>query len=167
MEGYIMKLQNKKLILTLATVTLFTNSLFANMDEKRTQLPENMMIKHFYMKTMPMKPHHKFEDRIISKIMMLDLSKEQKKQIKEIVHTKNKKTLDPLDAFSEDGFDKEKFILAIENKKETKLKNKAEKIAKVYALLTKEQKKDLKTILDMEKLMKKKMSKKHKPEFRG
>jgi protein CpxP len=170
-----MKRQTKKIILSLGAIALFTTSLSANTYEGKRQLPNGMMIKHYQMKQMPMKGYHKKsrKNMIISKIMMLDLTPEQSKKIKEIVEVKNDKVIDPLDAFSENGFDKDKYIKAIEGNKEARLKERAEKISKIYALLTKEQKKDLKTIIDMEKLMKKKkfdrmMGKNdQRPQFRG
>ena len=155
-----MKIQNKKLILSFAALALFATSSFANMYEGKTHIPKDMIIKHYHMKNMPMKAHGINPEMIISKLRMIDLSQDQIKKIKDIMKEKSSDMADPLDAFSETAFDKKEFIAAIEKNKKTKLEEIANKIQKIYSVLTKEQKKDLKTIIDMEKIKKKNMMKK-------
>eukprot|EP01155_Anaeramoeba_flamelloides_P012774 Anaeramoba_flamelloidesa333531_47.p2 GENE.a333531_47~~a333531_47.p2 ORF type:complete len:184 (+),score=31.62 a333531_47:124-675(+) len=167
-KGYKM---NKKLILSLSTVALLSSSLFANMPQKMEMQKDGMQQQSCMKK---MKRHsfgHKKVDMIITKIMMLDLTSKQKDEIKKIINEFKDNLQDPSDAFSDTGFDKDMFIEAHNHNFKTMIENRANLIEKVYAVLTKEQKKDLKTILDMDKLIKKKfdkmMGKAHKPEFRG
>lgn len=166
-----MKKQTKKFILGLGAVALLTNSLHANMNEEKTQMQKAMMIKHFQIKHMPMKSQKGIVDRmIIGKIMMLDLSDEQKGKIDTIIKEFKAELSDPYEAFSDNEFDKDAFVKAQRNNIKTMIKNRADLIEKVYNVLTKEQRKDLKTILDMDKIVKKKLFNKHqahKPKFQG
>lgn len=164
---------NKKLILSLSTVTLLSTALFANMEHHKDKMQNSQIKKDACMKMMDKThPKHKRGEMIIGKIMMLDLSAEQKNKIDQLMAQFKEKMQDPYEAFSDNGFDKDKFIDAHKNNFKTMVKHKAQMIEEVYSILTKEQKKDLKTILDMDKIMKKKkfdkmMGKVHKPEFHG
>jgi len=72
-------------------------------------------------------------------IMELNLSQSQKEQIQEI-HTKSKNAMEtPSDAFSENGFDKAKFIKISKSFRERRIEQKAENMEKIYNLLTDEQ----------------------------
>lgn len=165
---------NKKLILSISAAVLLSTSLFANMHDGKKQMPKDGMNKQACMDKMGKKPFEfKKGDMIIGKMMMLDLSSEQKEKIKTIMDNFKDDLEDPYEAFSANGFDKDKFVDAQKNNIKTMLKNRADLIEKVYAVLTKEQKKDLKTILDADRIMKKKRFEKmisqhpHKPEFHG
>lgn len=94
--------------------------------------------------------------RMIRMISMLDLTDKQKVQVQTIFQESTKTTAMPYDAFTDKSFDKTKFIKIIKEKREKKIEQKAEIIAKVYEILTPEQKKDLKTIVDMKKIQMKK-----------
>lgn len=165
----------KSLILSIGTAALLSSSLFANMPFGNPGMPNKGIQTQDCGKTMmpqrPMGDKKMGKDMIIGKIMMLDLSSEQRKKIDDILRTKPKDMIDPLDAFSETSFDQSKYLKALETNKETMLKDRVEKLSKVYALLTETQKKDLKTIIDMEKIKRKNMDKRamdfkmHKPEF--
>lgn len=166
-----MKRQTKRFILSLGAIALFTSSLHADMNDDKMQMQKGMMVKHFQIKHMPMKPQNGLLDRmIIGKIMMLDLSEEQKGKIDNIIKEFKAELSDPYEAFSDEEFDKDAFVKAQRDNIKTMIKNRADLIEKVYSVLTKEQRKDLKTILDMDKIVKKKLFNKHqahKPEFRG
>ncbi len=165
----------KSLILSIGTAALLSSSLFASMPFGNPDMPNKGMQAQDCAKGMmakkPMGNKKMGKDMIIGKIMMLDLSAEQRAKIDNILRAKSKDIINPLDAFSETSFDSSKYIKALETNKETMLKDRVEKLAKVYDLLTSSQKKDLKTIIDMEKIKRKSMDKRamgemHKPEFR-
>ena len=95
------------------------------------------------------------KDGIVKMFMKLDLSDAQRAEIRSIIqeNRKNRPTLNT--AFSDTSFDKEQFIAISKAKQANKAERKAELIQKIYNVLTKAQKKDLKTMLDMKVLMKK------------
>lgn len=163
---------NKRLILSLSTIALLSTSLFANMHQEKMGMPHGDMKKERCMKGMH-KPHGGMqENMIIGKIMMLDLTKEQKDKIDTIMSEFKADLKDPYEAFSESSFDKDKFVEAQQNNIKMMLKNRAELIEKVYAVLTKAQKKDFKTLLNSDRIMKNKkfenrMGGMPKPEFQG
>merc|ERR1711916_365854 len=81
---------------------------------------------------------------IIGAVYSLDLTKEQETTINKYVEEFQKTRMETFDAFNEDGFDKEAFVKARLNKRENMIKAKAELIEKVYTVLTKDQKSQLK-----------------------
>lgn len=93
---------------------------------------------------------------ILPKIMMLDLSEKQQEKIRKILNSKVLNDLNPLDAFSDTSFDKDKYIKAVEKNREMMIKIHAEKISKIYLLLTNKQKKNLKKIIDVQNMYKNK-----------
>ena len=150
---------NKKIILSIGASTLLASSLFAfscQSDIKKgcSQKSEkcNMMKKKGL--------HHKKDDKIMRMVSMLDLTDKQKTQIKQIMKENKKDTSNIHSAFSNTSFDKERFIKLVNEKKDTRVTRKAELISKVYAVLNSTQKKDLKTMIDMQGIMKKNMMKK-------
>lgn len=95
--------------------------------------------------------YHKKRDSFLSLLKKLNLSVEQKNKIFEIRKEtmKNNQTLDI--AFSKTSFDKEKFIEIMKQKRDNMIESKAEMIGKVYAVLTSEQKEQLKVLMDLKK----------------
>lgn len=91
---------------------------------------------------------------ILPKIMMLDLSKDQQIKIGKILRSNDGSSENPLDAFSETKFDKEKFTKAVKKNRDMMIELHAQKISKIYSVLDSEQKKDLKKILDVEDMFK-------------
>lgn len=91
---------------------------------------------------------------VLPKIMMLDLSTKQFEKISEILSSENKKLSEPLDAFSNSSFDKKKYLKAIQNNKDKMIEVHADKLSKIYSLLTKKQKEDLKKVIEVQKMMK-------------
>jgi len=78
----------------------------------------------------------------------LDLSQEQRTKIQEIMKKSRQNMQKPYDAFSSTSFDKEKFIKIHEQKRENKIKQKADMIEKVYKVLNADQKKEFRAMLD-------------------
>jgi Spy/CpxP family protein refolding chaperone len=106
---------------------------------------------------------HKKGNKVIKTIMRLDLTPEQREKITAILKDARKSMPNPMDAFTATSFDKEKFAKLLKEKKEAKVEKKADTIAKIYAELNDIQRKNLKTMLDMQQLrMDKMMSKKGK-----
>lgn len=81
-----------------------------------------------------------FMKRFMMSLHSISLSKDQMKQIGGIMQEGRKSIQNPLDAFDEDKFDTQKFIDTMQNQKSQMLKHQAEVIAKVYAVLTPDQK---------------------------
>ena len=146
---------NKKIILSLGASALLASSLFAcggNWDMK-----QGCKSKGGYHKMMKKGGHHKKDGKIMKMVMMLDLSDKQRVQIKSIIKDGMKNIPNPYSAFSDTSFDKDKFIKLSKGKRDAKIEKRAEVISQIYAVLNPSQKKDLKTMLDMRALMKKKM----------
>ena len=146
---------NKKIILSLSATALLASSLFgyglsANIKQgcKQGTNQHKMMMRG---------SHHNNGGKIINMVMMLDLSAKQKTSIEDILAKSMNNMPSPHDAFTDTNFDKEKFISLVKQRRDGKIEHRAEVIAKVYAVLTPVQKKDLKTILDMKDMMRKKM----------
>ncbi len=142
---------NKKIILGTLAAAVVATSLFAAaknhdssfMDEK-SSFGHSKKMRHggFNMKKM---------------IKALNLSDEQKTQIKVIVSKHRKNKIKMTDAFSKTDFDKNKFIQIASQKRENMIKSKANMIEEVYTVLTQEQKLQLKVLMDLK--MNKMMSK--------
>lgn len=104
-----------------------------------------------------MKPPMYFDrDRglsILHHFRMLDLSSDQQKALREIQKESESDILHPGDAFTTESFDKTKYLEIVKNSKVARIENEAARIEKAYAILTHEQKKQLKTILDMQQIL--------------
>jgi Spy/CpxP family protein refolding chaperone len=136
----------KSTILASATVGLvvLSTSLFAG---NYSEMGHNKnMMKHHKMMKNPIMP-------ILKK---LNLSNEQRNEIRQIMRNsnKNRKTLN--DVFTKDTFDKEMFIKIMSEKRENMIKSKADKIEKIYDVLDDKQKNQFKTLLELrtEKMLK-------------
>jgi len=145
---------NKKIILSVSAIALVTSSLLAfdrgpNMDfDRYKQYKERDMQDH--------RPN-KRDDDILRIFRELDLTKNQRESIREIMKKSCEDRVHPSDAFTDTSFDKQKYIKLSQRKKEMRIQKKAELIEKIYNLLSDSQKKDLKTILDMQKIKKRNM----------
>lgn len=80
----------------------------------------------------------------------LNLSDDQRAQVKEIMMNskKNRKSMNTL--FTKDSFNKDEFIKRMSEKRENMIKSKAEMIAKVYSVLDTKQKEQFKVLIDIE-----------------
>lgn len=90
-------------------------------------------------------------------VKKLDLSDEQRAEIRGIVKKARASMPNPHSAFTDSSFDKKAFIELAKAKRDGKLERRAEIIEKVYAVLNDSQKKDLRTMLDMKAIMQKNM----------
>ncbi|QOG12113.1 Spy/CpxP family protein refolding chaperone [Arcobacter sp. FWKO B] len=87
---------------------------------------------------------------IMDTIMAMNLTQDQETKIEAIIkeHRDNVSAkTDVSSAFTTDKFDKKKFV-EVQNQRDIMLKSKADMLEKMYKLLTKEQKAELKTELD-------------------
>ena len=143
---------NTKIILSLAATALISSSLLASSHSNMKQGEGSSCKQHKMMK------HHKQGKRgeLVSKFMKLDLSSEQRTQIRALIKDSRKNTPNPYTAFSDDSFDKAKFLKLAQQRKDARAQHKAELIEKIYKLLDSTQKKNFKTILDMQEIMKNK-----------
>ena len=146
---------NKKIILSISTVAILTTSLFAY----NSQRDMNEGCKDRGSKHQMMKRDHKQKRgvKIERMVMQLDLSKKQRLEIREIIQESRKNIPNPYSAFSDTNFDQEKYMKVSNERKDNRIKTKAQTISKIYALLDASQKKDLKTLLDARELMKRNM----------
>ncbi len=108
--------------------------------------------KHYGYKPKDMKyrSHHKGDSTrfIIGAVFALDLSDEQKGKIDGLISKFQELRAKRFNAFTKEEFDKEAFIKARMQTKEDRIKVKADLIENIYAVLTKEQKAQLKEELD-------------------
>lgn len=150
---------NKKIILGLGVSLLVASSLLAfnpqsskqNSNATRGNFKSGM--HHKMMK----KGMHGQKGAFVKMVLNLDLNDKQRTQIKEIIMASMKDMPNPSDAFTDANFDKEKFIKLAKQKRDAKVERKAKMMAKVYNVLNSSQKKDLKTMINMKNLMKKRM----------
>ncbi len=148
---------NKKIILGLGATALLASSVFAF--NGQGNMKKGCSQKSSQHKMMMKKGgNYKKDGRIVKMIMRLDLNDEQKAQIENIMQDSMKNMPNPYDAFTKSGFDKVKFVKLSKERKDGGIDRKAETISKIYAVLNSSQKKDLKTMLDMREIMKKKMT---------
>ncbi len=93
--------------------------------------------------------HKGGSNSIMSMLYKLNLSAEQQNQVFEIKKDLMKKRVSPNVAFTEDGFDKEKFIKIMKQKRDNMIESKAEMIEKIYKVLTPKQKEQLKVLMEL------------------
>jgi len=140
--------KTNKILTGLALAGLLTTSLYANCNMNKNS---ETNYKN-YEKSHSMKSSHKMQKSMpIFKVLKnLNLSLEQKTQIKEIMmnNRKNIKSLNTL--FSENSFNKDEFIKRMSEKRENMIKSKADMIEKVYAVLDKKQKEQFKVLIDIQ-----------------
>lgn len=102
------------------------------------------MAKHF-------KGHKRGGFDVLGMFKELNLSDEQKTKIEKIVEESRKNQKSQFDAFSKTAFDKELYIKAMNEKRDDMVKSRAQVIEKSYAVLTSEQKEQLKVLMDLRK----------------
>ncbi len=148
---------NKKIILSLSVAALLATSVFASCQSSNMKkgCGDNYSC-NMKKKNSSFKKH----GSIMHMVMMLDLDADQRAKIKDIVKSSYKNLPKQSDAFTSNNFDKQKFIDLSKQKRELKIKNKADTIEKIYELLNDSQKKDFKTMVDMREVMKHNMKNK-------
>jgi Spy/CpxP family protein refolding chaperone len=110
--------------------------------------------------------HHKRGNPFMKEIMQLGLTLDQKAQLKEIFKSSKKefkkgKRPDMSGAFSATAFDKEAFIKQSIERSNAKIRQRAQMIEQVYAILNPTQKKLLKENLEHKKSLKQKGNKRN------
>ncbi|MGM0519153.1 MAG: Spy/CpxP family protein refolding chaperone [Campylobacterota bacterium] len=135
-------MNKSKILASVMLGAVLSTSLFAS--NHKQMCDKNGMKKQHMMK-------HKMQKRnmFFSTIKSLNLSDNQKEQIRDIMRSskQNKKRLN--DTFTQESFNKEMFIKMMSEKRENMIKLKALKIEKIYEVLDKEQKKQFKTLIDL------------------
>jgi Spy/CpxP family protein refolding chaperone len=86
---------------------------------------------------------------IMSLLHKLNLSDDQRQSIQTIMQETMKKKESKYSAFSEDGFDKSKYIKQMKNAPEERIKLQADMIEKIYAILTPKQKSQMRVLMDL------------------
>lgn len=99
-----------------------------------------------YAKKMQMHGSMKF----MQMFKRLNLNNDQKMQIREIIAKSMQKKESMFSAFSQDSFDKEKFIKQASQKRENMIKLRADTLEKAYNVLTKKQKSQLRVLMDLQ-----------------
>ena len=94
------------------------------------------------------------KNNFMSAVKKLNLTQEQRQEIRSIMKANMKNRINPNDAITADGFDKALFIKLSKQKRESRIENKANMIESVYKLLNDSQKQELKKILDQKPMMK-------------
>lgn len=89
----------------------------------------------------------KFMKNFMDSVDTLGLTKEQEAKIKKIIDENPPKMANALEAFNGDKFDTQKYIDTMQNQKIERIKHQADLIAKIYAVLTPEQKTEVKNDL--------------------
>ena len=163
-----MNTTTKKVLLSLGATTLLTSTLLAyggqgcqgkqNGAYKNTTSKQQGCNKGSKNNKAMMKKgkQQNKNGKMIKMMMMLDLTNKQRVQAQTIIQDSRKNIVMPCDAFTDKNFDQAKFIKIIKEKRENKIEKNAETISKIYAILTPAQKKDLRTMFDMKKIMMKK-----------
>ena len=133
-----------KVLTGLVLSSLLATGLYASCNNKKSH---EMMNKHSSMKMMKKSHHGKMMFKSVLKD--LNLSAEQKAEIKKIVKASKAKNKGMNEAFSKSSFDKNEFIKIMSEKRDNMIKSKAETISKIHAVLNKQQKEQFKVLLDL------------------
>jgi len=135
---------NKKIIISLGAAALLASSLFAlpphscPNDEDRGMYNQGKNISH---------KHHKHHGGVLKMMMRLDLSREQRTQVREIFQKNRQNTPKMSMAFTNTSFNKAEYIKLLQEKRANAMQHRAETISAVYNILTPAQKQLFKAIL--------------------
>lgn len=168
---------NTKIILSLGATALLASSLFAlspvPSQDNGTSCQQHKQSKmkqcdgsSCQQKNMMKSHKQNKKNGIVKMFMKLDLSDAQRAEIRSIMQENRKNRVTMSSAFTDTNFDKAQFIQIAKAKKANKAERKAELISKIYNVLTKPQKKDFKTMLDMKEIMKKNQGMKKNQQMR-
>ena len=138
----------RKIVIAIGALALGISSLVAS---PKMQCNQGMGCNS---KAMGMKKMQNNFERFKGNVMHLDLSDTQRDAIHALFTACKENRPNPYDAFSDTEFDKAKYIELAKQNKSTKLERRADTMEKVYALLTPEQKKELKVVLSLKSTMK-------------
>jgi len=153
-------MKNLKRSIMLATALFVTTSAIPNNEYKQNNEQKHEM----HEKGKGYKGYKNKKDRrshrgdisrfFIGTVYSLNLTKEQEMKIDKSIQEFKKKRFNEFNGFTKDGFDKQKFINARKNAREDKIKLKADLIANIYKVLTKEQLVQMNKEIEMYKKMK-------------
>ncbi len=141
---------NKKIILSTAIALLLASTSLVAQQKCGTQ-DKGAYTAQSKMQRAP----HTNKTNYISMFMHLDLSDKQRADIRNIMRESMKNRPNPNTTFTDSSFNQKEYVAMLQAQKNTRIEKKAQMIADIYALLTAEQKKDFKTMLDMKEIMKK------------
>jgi len=133
-----------KLLVATALTAVLSTGLYASCNSKAQGMNNG---KHMMMK----KGHHKGQKGPMSLLRQLNLTAEQNQQIVDIKKDLMKNRVTPDVAFTNNSFDKAKFIAIMKQKRDNKIESKAEMIDRVYKILTPKQKEQFKVLMDLKK----------------
>lgn len=135
-----------KLLVATALTAVLSTGLFAYADKDN----KGMMKKgHSSCGKHMKKSHMKGQKGPMSLLRQLNLTQDQKKQIRTIKQDLMKKRVTPTVAFTSTSFDKAKFIEIMKQKRDNKIELKAEMMDRVYNVLTSKQKEQFKVLMDL------------------
>jgi periplasmic protein CpxP/Spy len=159
----------KKTIITLGSSLLLASTLLASPAQGCNQKQNYKQGKSCYnsnqnnmkcgQQKMKYSKHNKkgrHHNKLIGMMMHLDLSDDQRAKIKSIFQNNMKNKQNISSAFTDTSFNKAEFVKMHKQRQENKIERKAELIESVYKVLTANQKKEFKLMLD------KKAQRKHK-----
>ena len=137
-----------KLLMGIALAGLLSTGLYAyggNMQGTQQGLmPGNGMNKPMMKKGKPF-----MRGGFLGALKELNLTPEQQTELTKIRQEMMSKRVKPSEAFSKNGFDKDKYINIKRQQRDNMLESRAEMIDKVYKILTPKQKEQLKVLMDL------------------
>lgn len=142
-----------KIISSLAIASILVSGLYAkdgqNCDFKNQNCNYSKKGDKSYQKNKMGQKH--YGNGMLAMFGELNLTKEQKTKIDEIVKESRKNEEFPCDAFSKDSFDKNKFSKIMKESQEKRFEKQADVIEQAYKILDAKQKEQLRTLLDLRK----------------
>merc|ERR1711879_298159 len=148
------KMKTTKILAAVAMTGLLSTGLYAacngqgNMQKGMNNGDNcNMQKSHKMMK----KAHKKGQHGPMALLKKLNLTPEQKQEIRTIKQEMMKKKVTPDVAFTKTSFDKAKFIEIMKQKRDNMIESKAEMMDRVYKILTPQQKEQFKVLMDLKK----------------
>jgi periplasmic protein CpxP/Spy len=142
--------RTSKILTGLVLTGLLSTSVYANCGIDKKQNGEINYKGHHKEHMMKGSSKMKKVMPIFKVIKDLNLSKEQRAEVKKIIinSKKNHKSMNTL--FTKDSFNKVEFIKRMNEKRENMIKSRAETIEKIYTVLDKKQKEQFKVLIDLE-----------------
>lgn len=140
-----------KILSTLAIGAILATSANAFMQEKGMKPQANEIMDMKQGHPMYGNDYHKGGSfGIMPLLHKLTLTDEQKNSIRKIMQESMKKQESLYSAFTEESFDKNKYIKQMKTAQEDKIKLQADMIEKVYGILTPKQKSQLRVLMDLQ-----------------
>ena len=137
---------NRKIVLTLGAFIFCNTLLIANASQMQIKKEELQHEKYPVGKK-------QLNMNFTNMVLNLKLSEAKRMKIYTIIQNSMDTLPNPEDAFSENFFDKQKYIRLAKERKAMKIELKAQMIEKVYGLLSLEQKKELRTMIEVKEMI--------------